>query len=233
MRAVEGIVGVREQRAVIVERDVVDIGVTLRAQAADGRRNPRARRAADGIGDGLGADDRRLGIEMADGLEQMHIGVREFLLGRRTVRVGEVIRAERDDDGIDGKILRLPVQIMAAALRIIERPRIMVGRMHLMAGPGLGVVVQDAFARFCNDAELGIEHARELRRERLVAVLDVVVVLSLIVASFLYAIVLCARRDRVADELDGARMVLFGRQDGRIVIDGEAAKRADAGTRFR
>ncbi len=52
-------------------------------------------------------------------------------------------------------------------------------------------------------------------------------------ASFLYAIVLCARRDRVADELDGARMVLFGRQDGRIVIDGEAAKRADAGTRFR
>ena len=73
--------------------------------------------------------------------------------------------AECDDDGIDGELLRLPVQIMAVALCVIERPGIMVGRMHLMAGPGLGVVVQDAFAGFRDDAEFSIEHARELRRD--------------------------------------------------------------------
>jgi len=40
MRAAKGVVCVREQRSVIVERDVVDGGITFCVKAVDSSRNP-------------------------------------------------------------------------------------------------------------------------------------------------------------------------------------------------
>lgn len=113
------------------------------------------------------------------------------------LRVAEIVRAEREDDGRDGQLRGLPDGVACGLARTVEGPGVALLRVEAAVRPVGAPVVHDALAGLGEHAVVGIEQARELRGKCHGSVLDVGVIL----AAFL-AVIAEARRDGVADEFE-------------------------------
>ena len=93
-------------------------------------------------------------------------GLHVFLVIGAALLVAEVVRAEREHDGRDGKLLTLPDGVAGRLVRAVEGPAVALLGVEVAVRPGGAPVVDDAFTRLGDDAVVGAEQARELRRKR-------------------------------------------------------------------